>query len=133
MVADPRTPSRPDQLRAVGDPQPASSRPATGQPGGSRRGTSPLRSVDSPERQLRQLNLPEPIRVAGQRPDGHPAAIIEGRSARRIVAVTDEWWVEDEWWRDPTSRHYLEVQLADGTVRTIYHDTVADQWHRQAY
>ena len=118
MVADPRTPSRPDQLRTVG---------------GSRRGTSSLRPVDSPERHLRRLNLPEPIRVAGRRPDGHPAAIIEGRSARRVVAVTDEWWVEDEWWRDPISRHYLEVQLADGTVRTIYHDTVADSWHRKAY
>ncbi len=133
MVADSRTPSRPDQLRAVSGPASGAARPAAPRPGGSRRGASSLRPVDTPERQLRQLNLPEPIRVAGQRPDGHPAAIIEGRSARRIVAVTDEWWVEDEWWRDPLSRHYLEVQLADGTNRTIYHDTVADCWHRQAY
>ncbi|HEV2527392.1 MAG TPA: hypothetical protein VGT61_02945 [Thermomicrobiales bacterium] len=84
-------------------------------------------------RQLRSLNVPRGIQVAGRRPDGHPAAIIEGRTARRITAVTDEWWVEDEWWRAPISRHYLEVQLVDGTIRTIYHDTVADTWHKQAY
>jgi hypothetical protein len=100
--------------------------PAWGTPDGPR-------TPDEGSGSLRSLNTPRAIRVAGRRPDGHPAAIIEGRSARRVTAVTDEWWVEDEWWRAPISRHYLEVQLADGTIRTIYHDTVADTWHRQAY
>lgn len=82
---------------------------------------------------LRSLNVPRQIRVVGQRPDGAPAAIIEGKSARRVTAVLDEWWVEDEWWRDPISRHYLQVQLADGHLRTIYHDTERDTWHTQNY
>lgn len=134
MVADPRTPSRPDQLRAVGGAQPTQRVPGRRGPGIRRLADDVAPAVGAePDRRLRSLNAPVPIRVAGRRPDGHPVAIIEGQSARRIVAVTDEWWVEDEWWREPISRHYLEVELADGTLRTVYHDTVADCWYRQGY
>ena len=113
MVANSRTPTRADQLRTIGCPD--------------------HRHAPGEKSQFRSLNTPRAIRVTGQRPDGHPAAIIEGHKLRRIAVMIDEWWVEDEWWRDPISRHYLQVQLADGVARTIYHDTITDIWYTQTY
>lgn len=120
MVADPRTPARASQLRTLGNPkQPYPAQDASGD-GEDGRG-------------LRSLNRPRPIRVAAIRPDGAPTAIIAVRAARRVAAIVDEWWVEDEWWREPIARHYFQLQLADGRLHTVYHDTIADTWHAQAY
>ena len=122
MVADPRTPARAGQLRTLGNPQ--QPYPAEDTPGDIERAGG---------HGLRSLNRPCPIRVAGTRPGGAPVAIIEGRTARRVAAVADEWWVEDEWWREPIARHYFHLQLADDRLCTVYHDTIAGTWHAQAY
>ncbi|MBA3415060.1 MAG: hypothetical protein H0U10_07555 [Chloroflexia bacterium] len=50
-----------------------------------------------------------------------------------MAAVRDRWLVEDEWWREPLSRRYLELLLADGSVRTLYLDAVNGYWYAQVY
>jgi hypothetical protein len=47
--------------------------------------------------------------------------------------VQDTWQIDDEWWRDPISRRYYQVVLADGSLHTLYHDLVADRWYEQGY
>jgi hypothetical protein len=56
------------------------------------------------------------------------------RNRRHVVAsIQDSWHVDDEWWRDPISRHYVQVILRDGAIRTLFHDRIADRWFEQAY
>jgi len=50
-----------------------------------------------------------------------------------VAGVHDRWLVEDEWWRAPLERRYVVLLLADGSVRTIYLDTIADRWYAQSY
>jgi hypothetical protein len=64
---------------------------------------------------------------------GAPAVLVEGEQRRRIVSIEDRWRIDDEWWRDPISRTYYRVRLDDGSVRTLYHDLVADAWYAQTY
>jgi hypothetical protein len=50
-----------------------------------------------------------------------------------IECIQDSWHVDDEWWRDPISRHYVQVILRDGARRTLFHDRIADRWFAQSY
>ena len=58
--------------------------------------------------------------------------VIGGRQ-RRIEEIQDTWLIDDEWWREPIRRRYYRMVLDDGSLRTIYHDLVADAWYEQAY
>jgi hypothetical protein len=80
---------------------------------------------------LRSLNQPQPLTVHVDR--GHPVALDDHRQRHVIAAIQDTWIIEDEWWRDPISRQYFAVLLANGQTRTIYHDRIADTWFTQAY
>ena len=81
---------------------------------------------------LRPLNGPRPIAVeAGA--DGRPAIVVDRGRRLAVAAVRDRWLVEDEWWREPLGRRYVEVLLADGSVRTLYLDTFTDRWYAQSY
>ncbi|MGI9255227.1 MAG: hypothetical protein ACR2J8_15900 [Thermomicrobiales bacterium] len=65
--------------------------------------------------------------------NGLPILIVERGRRQEIVAIQERWVIEEEWWREPLRREYLTVLLASGSVRTIYTDTIADQWFAQGY
>lgn len=104
MVAHPRAPLRPDQLRAVtrlNEPQPL--------------------LVELEGEWPRALRLP---------PCGRDSARGEARRIR-VTQVRDAWRIDDEWWRVPISRHYYQLVLADGSLRTVFRDEIADEWYEQ--
>jgi hypothetical protein len=82
---------------------------------------------------VRPLNLPRPIQVTADPHSGLPLALRERNRAHRIVRVQDMWQIDDEWWREPISRRYLQVILRDGTIRTLFHDQIANCWFVQTY
>jgi hypothetical protein len=54
------------------------------------------------------------------------------RAPRPVQAILDEWRIDDEWWRDtPIARWYYLVCLEDGSVLSLYHDLLADEWCEQ--
>ena len=82
---------------------------------------------------VRPLNLPRPIQVTLDELSGLPCVLhLRGRR-REIDRIQDAWQIDDEWWRAPVSRRYLQVILRDGSLRTIFHDLIADRWFEQAY
>ncbi len=81
---------------------------------------------------LRPLNGPRPVAVETG-PDGHPRVVVDRGRRLGVEAVRDRWLVEDEWWREPLSRRYLELLLADGSVRTLYLDVTNGHWYAQTY
>lgn len=80
---------------------------------------------------LRALNEPRPISVVTKAE--HPVAIIEEHGEQAVALIQDTWIVQDEWWRQEIHRQYYRLLLANGTLRIVYHDRVADTWHEQAY
>lgn len=79
--------------------------------------------------QLRPLSRPRPCTVSTS--DGLPAQIID-RSGRYLVErVQDSWRLREEWWRTPIDRHYFELVMADGRVRTVYFDMTTNEWFEQ--
>ena len=84
-----------------------------------------------PGARLRPLGRPSALRVhtdAG----GRPIRVLrrKGRS-EAVVAVRETWRVDDEWWRDPVSRLYHEIVLADGRLLTLYRDLLDGSWYEQ--
>lgn len=79
---------------------------------------------------LRHLAAPRAARVICG-PAGIPHALeIDGRR-RGVVAVRDEWLVQDRWWTDqPVDRHFFELVVEPGRVVTAFHDLRADAWYR---
>jgi len=48
-----------------------------------------------------------------------------------VVAVREEWLVEDRWWTlQRLWRHYFELVLADGRDTVVFRDSKG-RWHRQ--
>jgi hypothetical protein len=80
---------------------------------------------------VRPLNLPCPVQVAIDARNGLPRALHERGRRRDIAHIQDSWRIDDEWWREPISRHYLQVLLRDGALRTLFHDQIADRWFTQ--
>ncbi|MDQ3514572.1 MAG: hypothetical protein M3462_13120 [Chloroflexota bacterium] len=103
MVAHPRTPSRPDQLRPLNPPRPVRVVARAGRP------------------------------AAGGQAIAQPLAVIDRGRRVAILAIEETWSVLDEWWRQTIDRWYYRVHLADGRSRTIYHDRVNGTWFAQAY
>lgn len=81
--------------------------------------------------QLRPLNQPRPVTI--QTEQGRPTVVIEGERRYRVTQVQDVWRIDDEWWRTPISRRYYRLVLNDGSLRTVYHDLIADAWYEQGY
>jgi hypothetical protein len=82
--------------------------------------------------QLRSLNQPRPVRVQTSKRD-HPTAIGSGQHQQPVREIQDVWRIDDEWWREPISRLYYRVLLANGHVRTVYHDLITGDWRAQEY
>jgi hypothetical protein len=82
--------------------------------------------------QLRPLNRPREIRVHTGK-HGHPVIVATGRLRQPVREIQDVWRIDDEWWREPISRLYYRLLLANGHIRTVYHDLVTGRWHAQEY
>ena len=82
---------------------------------------------------VRCLNLPRPVQVTVDPQSGLPVTLRERNRCHEVECVHDSWDVDDEWWRVPISRHYVQVILRDGAVRTLFHDRDADRWFEQTY
>ena len=81
---------------------------------------------------LRPLNMPRPLTVETAR--GRPIALTDKRGERvEIVAIEEEWSIDDEWWRDRLQRHYFRVRLVHGPLRTIFLDGESNRWFEQSY
>ena len=79
--------------------------------------------------QLRPLNRPRRCRVTTV--CGVPTEIVEGKRHYPVERVQDRWQLKDEWWRAPIERHYFELVMADGRIRTVYHDRQQNAWFEQ--
>ncbi len=78
------------------------------------------------------VNLPEPVRVE-EDSSGLPLAIRLNRK-QAILAIENQWRIDDEWWRDiPVSRHYYIILLTSGQRLTLYKDLTGQGWYRQTY
>ena len=82
---------------------------------------------------VRCLNLPRPIQVRVDPQSGLPVTLRERNRHHEVECVQDSWYVDDEWWRVPISRHYVQVILRDGSIRTLFHDRIADCLFEQTY
>jgi hypothetical protein len=82
---------------------------------------------------VRCLNLPRPVQVTVDPQNKLPVALHDRNRRHEVECVQDSWYVDDEWWRDPISRHYVQVILHDGAIRTLFHDRIADRWFEQTY
>jgi hypothetical protein len=82
---------------------------------------------------VRPLNLPRPIAVTLDERSCLPRLLHERNRIREVERVQDSWQIDDEWWREPISRHYIQVLLRDGSLRTLFHDRITDRWFEQTY
>jgi hypothetical protein len=80
---------------------------------------------------VRALKRPRPIAVTLDARSGEPRAFCERGRCHEIARVQESWRATRSWWRELTSRRYLRVELADGTLRTIFHDEIGDRWFAQ--
>jgi hypothetical protein len=52
---------------------------------------------------------------------------------RPVIAITDEWRIDDEWWRAEISRQYFALVLPGGAHLTVYRDRMTAAWYTQQY
>ena len=82
---------------------------------------------------LKPVNLPEPVKL-DEDSTGRPVAVINGRLKQAVIAIDDQWRIEDEWWRGQTlSRFYYEIRLASGQRLVVYKDLISKSWYKQGY
>ncbi|MGE0027984.1 MAG: hypothetical protein AB7O78_15830 [Thermoleophilia bacterium] len=77
---------------------------------------------------LREIGAPRPARVAcGD--DGAPVRVeVDGRM-RPVVAVRDDWLVQDLWWTGrPIDRHYWELVVDSGRLVVAYREAEDGSW-----
>ena len=61
-----------------------------------------------------------------------PSGARAGSPRAPSPAIQDHWRIDDEWWREhPIAREYYKLLLDDGTLLTIYHDLLRDEWFEQ--
>jgi hypothetical protein len=80
---------------------------------------------------LRAIGGPRPVRVDTGREETPSALVLDG-CRRAVVAVRDDWLVQDLWWTDrPVERHYYELVLEPGRVVVAYREA-AGEWFAHA-
>jgi hypothetical protein len=82
---------------------------------------------------VRPLNLPRPVQVTLDEQTGLPLTLRDRHRCHPIARVQDSWHIDDEWWREPIRRHYVQILLPSGALRTLFHDLLADRWFEQTY
>jgi len=65
--------------------------------------------------------------------DGEPSAVASKKRQRKVVSIRNTWRIDDEWWREEISRLYFELELDNGLVITVFHDSIAGTWYQQKY
>lgn len=79
---------------------------------------------------LRALGTPRPVMV--QRTAGGAVAAVRMNGRTRPVAqVREIWRIDDEWWREPISRIYMDIVLADGGTLMLFRDLMTRRWYAQ--
>ncbi len=78
------------------------------------------------------LNPPRPIHVTVDE-GGMPVSVVRSGRQLPVTAIVDTWRINDEWWRDEISRLYHRLELADGTVITVFEDLIKGGWYAQRY
>ena len=77
---------------------------------------------------LTPLGVPRPVRVEAS-PGGEPLRVDAGGHPRRVLAVRDDWLVQDRWWPGHTGeRHHFERVLDPGRVAVVYREADGS-WH----
>lgn len=82
---------------------------------------------------VRVLNLATPLEVTADARSLPRQVNWRGRW-QAVSAVRDAWRIDDGWWRaaeQRVQRQYFEVELAQGSLLTLYHDLLQDTWHVQ--
>ena len=75
---------------------------------------------------IRRLYAPRRVRVEADK-EGVPTGV-EGVE---VVAVREEWLVEDRWWTLRRMwRHYFELVLVDGRDTVVFRNS-SGRWYRQ--
>lgn len=75
---------------------------------------------------IRRLYAPRRVAVEGD-PEGVPLAV----GGVEVVAVREEWVVEDRWWTLRRMwRHYFELALIDGSNTVIFRNS-SGCWYQQ--
>jgi hypothetical protein len=75
---------------------------------------------------IRRLYAPRRVAVEAD-PEGVPMAV----ARVEVVAVREEWVVEDRWWTPRRLwRHYFELALLDGRDVVVFRDS-GRRWYRQ--
>lgn len=75
---------------------------------------------------IRRLYAPRRVTVEVG-PEGVPMAV----ERIEVVAVREEWVVEDRWWTPRRLwRHYFELALLDGSDVVVFRDS-GRRWYRQ--
>lgn len=75
---------------------------------------------------VRRLYAPRPVRVEVDA-EGIPTAV----GGVEVVAVREEWVVEDRWWTlRRLWRHYFELVLLDGRNTVVFRASNR-RWYRQ--
>lgn len=78
---------------------------------------------------LRHLAVPRPARVICA-PTGAPHAVEVMGHRRGVIAIRDEWIVQDRWWTDqPVERHFFELVIEPGRVITTFCDLRTHEWY----
>jgi hypothetical protein len=81
---------------------------------------------------LRAVGAPRPVRVEDADRGSAPAAVVLDGRRRAVIAVRDDWVVQDRWWTDrPIDRHYFELVLEPGRVAVAYREASGD-WFAHA-
>jgi hypothetical protein len=75
---------------------------------------------------IRRLYAPRRVAVEAG-PEGVPMSV----ERIEVVAVREEWVVEDLWWTPRRLwRHYFELALLDGSDVVVFRDS-GRRWYRQ--
>jgi len=75
---------------------------------------------------LRRLYTPRLTAV-----EADPAGVPRTVDGVDVVAVREEWVVDDRWWiPEKLRRHYFELALANGRAVVVFR-ALSDRWYRQ--
>lgn len=81
---------------------------------------------------LRRLGSPGPLTVRTNA-DGVPQEVTIDGNRRRVVAVREDWLVQDLWWTDePIDRRYFELVLDPGRHLVVFLDRIAHRWQHHS-
>ncbi len=81
---------------------------------------------------IKPVDTPAAVRVEQGR--GEQPVRIHLGDWQQVMAIQDQWRIDDEWWRErPISRMYYRVLLEDGRETTVFQDLVTSGWYKQSY